>query len=118
MGSETENRAAFEVQAGYCAAMAAPVTARICTALAHGLDRESATGRRVLDWAGEPVADALALRLVGGLHALYRAGADAGLSRVFTGDRVDVEAALAEADRKSTRLNSSHIQKSRMPSSA
>ena len=97
MGSETENRAAFEVQAGYCAAMAAPVTARICTALAHGLDRESATGRRVLDWAGEPVADALALRLVGGLHALYRAGADAGLSRVFTGDRVDVEAALAEA---------------------
>ena len=28
------------------------------------------------------------------------------------------EAALASIDRKSTRLNSSHIQKSRMPSSA
>ena len=29
-----------------------------------------------------------------------------------------VEAGMAAADRKSTRLNSSHIQKSRMPSSA
>ena len=30
----------------------------------------------------------------------------------------EVRLALLEADRKSTRLNSSHIQKSRMPSSA
>ena len=33
-------------------------------------------------------------------------------------DLVDLEAKLRLADRKSTRLNSSHIQKSRMPSSA
>ena len=33
-------------------------------------------------------------------------------------NNVDVEAARRRGDRKSTRLNSSHIQKSRMPSSA
>ncbi|WP_375422347.1 DUF2332 domain-containing protein [uncultured Sphingomonas sp.] len=85
MASETDNRAAFTIQAGYCRAMGAPVTTRISDALATALDRDSATGRAVLDWAGEPVADALALRLIGGLHALHRAGADAALSRVFAG---------------------------------
>ena len=38
MGTETENRESFHVQAGYCAAMAAPITARIATALAAALD--------------------------------------------------------------------------------
>jgi len=94
MGSEADNRAAFAVQAGYCAAMAAPITAAICASLGRCLDRDSATGRRALDWAGEPVADALALRLVGGLHALYRAGGDAALDRVFAGLSDDVDAAL------------------------
>jgi hypothetical protein len=89
MADETTNRAAFAVQAGYCAAMAAPVTARICVALGHTLDRNSETGRRALGWAGEPVADAMVLRLVGGLHALYRAETDAGLSRVFKGEVAD-----------------------------
>ena len=41
---------------------------------------------------------------------------------ITDGDRVTVEANVVQgvlrADRKSTRLNSSHIQKSRMPSSA
>ena len=45
--------------------------------------------------------------------------------RAYPGERVIIDGSLAEffdepakADRKSTRLNSSHIQKSRMPSSA
>ncbi|RZM09727.1 MAG: DUF2332 family protein, partial [Sphingomonas sp.] len=92
MASEAENRAAFDVQAGYCAAMAAPVTARVCVAVGQALDRTSATGRRVLDWPGEPVADAVVLRLVGGLHALHRAGVDADLSRVFEGAVTDAAA--------------------------
>lgn len=97
MATEAENREAFRVQAGYCAAMDAPVTARAAAALAEALDRESATGGQVLDWAGDPVADALPLRLVGGLHALHRAGVDAGLSDVFEGRVIEpgaVEAAL------------------------
>ena len=89
MANEPANRAAFDIQAGYCTAMDAPITARVCTALADALDRDSETGRRVLDWSGEPVADALALRLVGGLHALHRAGVDPALSAVFAGAESD-----------------------------
>ena len=89
MANEPANRAAFDIQAGYCTAMDAPITARVCTALAEALDRDSETGRRVLDWLGEPVADALALRLVGGLHALHRAGLDPALSAVFSGAETD-----------------------------
>jgi hypothetical protein len=89
MANEPANRAAFDIQAGYCTAMDAPITARVCTALAVALDRDRETGRRVLDWSGEPVADALALRLVGGLHALHRAGLDPALSAVFSGAETD-----------------------------
>jgi hypothetical protein len=85
MGTEAENRESFHVQAGYCAAMAAPITARVATALAEALDRSTETGRRVLDWAGEPVADAIVLRLIGGLHALYRQGISGGLKGIFEG---------------------------------
>ncbi|MET3711357.1 hypothetical protein ABIC65_002059 [Sphingomonas trueperi] len=89
MASEAENRKSFAVQAGYCAAMDAPITARICTALGQGITRGSETGRRVLDWPGEPVADALVLRLVGGLHALHRRGVPE-LRRIFTGEETDL----------------------------
>ena len=97
MATESDNRAAFEVQAGYCDAMAAPVTARVSRALGRMLSRETATGRRVLDWPGEPVADAVVLRLVGGLHAMHRAGVDDGLSRVFRGEDAGADAAVAAA---------------------
>lgn len=100
MASEAENRESFHVQAGYCAAMDAPITTRIVTALADALDRDSATGRRVLDWPGEPVADALVLRLAGGLHALHRAGIDPALSRVFSGEVTDPD--TVQATLKST----------------
>lgn len=89
MASEAENRKSFAIQAGYCSAMDAPITARICTALGQGITRNSETGRRVLDWPGEPVADALVLRLVGGLHALHRRGVPE-LRRIFTGDETDI----------------------------
>ncbi len=89
MATEAENRRSFYVQAGYCAAMDAPITTRIVTALADAVTRDSATGRRVLDWPGEPVADAMVLRLTAGLHALDRAEADPALSKVFAGATTD-----------------------------
>ncbi|RDE04902.1 DUF2332 domain-containing protein [Sphingomonas aracearum] len=85
MGSEAENREAFRIQQHYCETMGAPITARIAGALAAAVTRESRTGARVLDWAGEPTRGALPLRLVGGLHALALAGADEALARVFAG---------------------------------
>ena len=82
--------------------MDAPITARVCAALGTAVDRESETGRRVLDWPGEPVADALALRLVGGLHALHRTGIDPALSAVFS-------AAEADPSRVSTTLKTTLV---------
>ncbi len=88
MADEATNRESFRIQAGYCAAMDAPITARIATALGEALTRGSETGRRVLEWPGEPVADALVLRLIGGLHALHRRGVPE-LAPVFTGAETD-----------------------------
>jgi hypothetical protein len=79
--------------------MAAPAYARICAALAGGLNRDSAVGARVIDWPGEPTRDALPLRLVGGLHALVLAGKDAGLAAVFAGTVTDPDAVEAELAR-------------------
>lgn len=85
MSSEENNRGAFLIQEHFCNVMGAPITARICAALAICLNRETRTGRRVLDWPGEPTTDALPLRLVGGLHALDLAGVAPALSQVFAG---------------------------------
>lgn len=89
MADERTNRDAFAVQADYSAAMDAPITTRVIQSLGRVIDRETATGRAVLDWPGEPVADALVLRLIGGFHALHRSGADWGVSRVFRGELID-----------------------------
>ena len=95
MATEAETLKAFETQAHYCREMDAPVTARIAAALPAALDRSTATGRAVLDWPGEPVADALVLRLIGGLHALHRAGGDHALSLVFAGETTEAGAVAA-----------------------
>ena len=86
MADEQTNRAAFLKQEHYCTTMDAPITARICAGLSESLDRTTRTGARALDWPGEPTADALPLRTVGGLHALDLSGADPLLSRLFAGD--------------------------------
>ncbi|KQM61679.1 MULTISPECIES: DUF2332 domain-containing protein [unclassified Sphingomonas] len=94
MADEPTNREAFRQQAAFCAAMDAPITASVCAALADALTRDSDTGRRTLDWPGEPIPDALPLRLVGGLHALARTGVDPGLTTLFAGEG-DAPAILA-----------------------
>lgn len=59
-------------QAGWCAKLGSPFTARLLEAVGAMLDRSTRTGRTMLDWPGDPapLADALALRLAGGLHAM------------------------------------------------
>jgi hypothetical protein len=89
MATEAENRQAFHIQARYATEMAAPIVARVCAALADAVDRDTATGRRVLDWPGEPVADAMVLRLQGGFHALHRRRADPRLSAIYLGETTD-----------------------------
>ncbi|QPC86019.1 DUF2332 family protein [Mesorhizobium sp. NBSH29] len=86
----------FEDQAKACDALQSPFTARLCRLLSQNLDRSSRTGRKVLDWSGDPRADALALRLCGGLHALVLSGVDAELTGVYPPHDV-AEGALAMA---------------------
>jgi hypothetical protein len=73
---------AMQFQAAFCDGAGAPITAGVCRALAAGLDRSSATGRRVLDWPGDYIADALPLRLVAPYHALFRSGKIAAFDSV------------------------------------
>lgn len=94
MDNDERIRAAFRRQADFCDAMDAPMTAAIARELADGLDRRTRTGQAVLDWPGDPIADALPLRLIGGLHALHRAGQAVG----FDGDAGRLRAALVDHD--------------------
>ena len=77
-------RDSFRQQAEGCAALGSPLTARLCRLCADRLDG-GAVAVRVLGWPGNPdgKADALALRLMGGLHALVLTGADAALAAAY-----------------------------------
>ncbi|MFA5963440.1 MAG: DUF2332 family protein [Sphingomonas sp.] len=99
MAGEENNRGAFAIQQHYCGIMGAPIYARLCGAIAAGLTRDSAVGRRLLDWPGEPTRDALPLRFIGGLHALVLAGADDELAAIFSGAIDDPDAIAAALGR-------------------
>ena len=90
-------RDGFRQQAKWCEAMGATRTAALCVALADQLSDASETGRRVLDWPRDTLADAVALRLIGGLNGL-RAGGAADLEAAFSGAPGDVDAAVARHD--------------------
>ncbi len=77
-------RVAFANQVAYCRAQDAPITARIVAALGTLLDRPTSEfARRMADWQGAPLADALPLRAAGGLHALHLSGAAAELAPIY-----------------------------------
>ncbi|QDZ01702.1 DUF2332 family protein [Nitratireductor mangrovi] len=93
----------FEKQAIACDDLGSPFTARLCRALASVLDRSTVTGLQVLEWEGNPRADALALRLCGGLHALVLSGEDDALAALFPAAKVaqaTFETELAAAIRR------------------
>ncbi len=87
MAADTPQKA-FSDQITYCLANDAPITAAVCGALAAAIDRTTQTGCAVLDWPGHPLADALPLRLAGGVHALWRAGSAPGLDELYSGANV------------------------------
>ena len=89
--NEVGVRAGFAQQVVWCRMLGGPFTARVCEALGRVLDRSSATGARVLDWPGDPFADALMLRLTGGLNALVRSGTLPELAVCYPPHEVDDE---------------------------
>lgn len=76
-------REAFRTQAAFCVASGSPLTGEVCAALAERMDRKTRTGAAILDWAGDPMADALMMRITGGLNALARSGGDPALSALY-----------------------------------
>ncbi len=87
-------RDAFREQAGLCRAVGSPFTAALLDTLAVTLDEKTQTGKTVLNWPGEPMRDALSLRIIGGLHALARTGQDEELTALYARRTADFTAVL------------------------
>ncbi len=76
--------AAFASQVEWCRLLSSPFTARLMEAAPLALaDAPGATAAVIRDWPGEPVRDALVLRLAGGLHALARSGRAPALAALY-----------------------------------
>lgn len=89
--------AALQQQARFCAALGAPFTGALCRVLATAVAVESVTGQRLATWPGEPMTDALPMRLTGALHALVRAGRAPGLALLYPPAATPDDAVLAAA---------------------
>ena len=61
---------AFAKQIGWCESLGSPFTARLLKVLADDVASGGISADLVRAWPGDPVADALALRMAGALHAL------------------------------------------------
>lgn len=80
---------AIEWQARHAEEGGAPGTARVIRGLLAVLDSNTATGRRMADWPGLTLKDAMPLRINGGLHNLVLSGADTRLGAVYRGELTD-----------------------------
>ncbi|MEO3997033.1 DUF2332 family protein [Mesorhizobium sp. CAU 1732] len=93
----------FEHQAVACAKLGSPFTARLCRLLVGIVENTTQTGRRISEWPGNPRADALALRICGGLHRLVIEKADAALVAAYpprNSDDATLSTAVADAFRR------------------
>jgi hypothetical protein len=73
-------------QAEHCRRNGAPATGRIVEAQIALMQSDTSVGRRIANWPGLPLEDAMPLRLAGGLHHLVLTGADARLEPVYRGE--------------------------------
>ncbi|MEQ1509507.1 MAG: DUF2332 domain-containing protein [Sphingopyxis sp.] len=91
--------AAFANQVAYCLNNGAPITARLVAAVATVLNGEGKGDflNRVRAWQGAPIADALALRIAGGLHALHLSGAAPTFAPIYA-DEAGLDDAAIIAD--------------------
>lgn len=98
----TPVREAFRQQATACATLGSPLMARLMTGLAEHMAPGTPVTDQVLGWPGDPSprADALPLRLAGGLHALALSSTDPQLAAAYArADADPTDAALAAMSR-------------------
>ena len=74
---------AIELQIGWCRANGSPFTANVLEAIRDNLTGGGAFAPLVVPWAGNPLADALSLRLAGALHLMVRVGRAPGLAPYY-----------------------------------
>ena len=88
----------FANQVAYCAQNGAPLTGRVLAGIGTVLasDGQGELLDRVRGWQGAPLADALPLRLTGGIHALHLAGAAPSLGAIYRGEPADDAAVIAQ----------------------
>jgi hypothetical protein len=89
---------AFANQVAYCRAGGAPITARVVAGIAEVVLGGAAgeLARAIREWEGAPLADALPLRVAGGIHALQLAGAAPALAPIYRGEEADDVAVIAD----------------------
>ena len=87
----------FANQVAYCAQNGAPLTGRVLAAIGSLLasDAEGELFARLRSWQGRPLADALPLRVTGGIHALHLSGKAPELAPIYAGERADDAAVIA-----------------------
>ncbi|ANY19958.1 hypothetical protein A6F68_01442 [Tsuneonella dongtanensis] len=90
---------AFENQVAYCNAAKAPITARVVNAIRHLIDGDEpgALLDRIRKWQGAPLADALPLRVAGGIHSLWLSGAQPELGTIYRGEAASSDVELVRA---------------------
>jgi len=87
-----EFEAAIAWQADHAAQAGAACTARVVRSLSKVRETDTGMGRRMREWAGLTLKDAMPLRVTGGLHHLALTGKDRRLVPVYTGEVTDQDA--------------------------
>jgi len=82
-------RSGIEWQAKHAEEAGAFCTARVIRALLAVMETQTAVGRRIANWEGLLLADAMPLRVAGGLHHLLLTGEDRRLEPVYAGITTD-----------------------------
>ena len=80
---------AFDLQSGWCAAANSPFMAALMAEIAADLEAGGPCALAFGDWPGDPIADALAMRVAGALQAAALSGRDAALAEQYPWRRAD-----------------------------
>lgn len=97
MSSPDSVIAAFRDQADYCRTLGSPFTGMLLDLAAERLAANAAWSAPLLNWPGDPRADALPLRLAGALHRAVLDGGDTRLAACYAATQItaeDLDAAL------------------------
>ena len=99
---------AFDKQIGWCEKLGSPFTARLLTILRDDIAAGGASAELALGWPGDPVADALALRMAGALHALALTGSAPALVPCYPPSAAPVEPLRPRRSRRRPRASKRH----------